>query len=273
MARHFKTYEDYRRHLKNKWGQGDGKNYKPWFTIRDVKDKNAFRSEISGLKTERVHHFLSSLETQLFYILEYRDDVVDIREQFPLIPLELSQKIASTLDIKHPTVISTNIPFIMTTDILVTLYDGNKYSYQAYCVKPEAHLKNLRILEKIEIERVWWESIGVNFKVFVGNKNCEKLSRNIAWATDPIRSKTQYDLLQYLDQAVSLLFVGKHIKSDICDAFVTNLGVDTPNALNILRTLIAQKTITVDMSNLLEEANIITIKNIASNGKRIIGEN
>lgn len=53
MARSFETYEDYKRHLRNKWGQGEGRTYKPWFTTKDVKAPEAFRAEIFGLKTGR----------------------------------------------------------------------------------------------------------------------------------------------------------------------------------------------------------------------------
>ncbi len=48
MARSFETYEDYKRHLRNKWGQGEGRTYKPWFTTKDVKAPEAFRAEIFG---------------------------------------------------------------------------------------------------------------------------------------------------------------------------------------------------------------------------------
>ncbi|MDF4949063.1 TnsA endonuclease N-terminal domain-containing protein [Vibrio parahaemolyticus] len=272
MARIFESYEDYRRHLRNKYGQGEGSSYKPWFTVRDVKGPEAFRSEVFGLKTGRVHHFLSSIETQLFYILEHRDDVVDIREQFPLLPLELSQKIARTLGVEHPTVRKTGTPFIMTTDILVTLESGGGESYLAFCVKPEEKLNDPRVLEKIEIERVWWELLGVPFQVFTGNIETETLSRNLSWATAPIRSNIQYDISDNIGPAMDLLAVGKHLKSDICNMFMNCLDMDSVAALNTLRVLIAKKLITVDLSSLIETSHVITIKRISSEARRAAGE-
>jgi hypothetical protein len=170
MTRKFESYDDYRRHLKNKYGLGEGSKYKPWFTVRDVKDKNAFRSIIEGIKTSRKHQFLSSIETQLFYILEFLDDVIDIREQFPLFPVSASKKIALNLGVEHPKVPKTGIDHVMSTDILVTRKNKDSYLYQAFCVKPEEKLKDLRTLEKLEIERIWWEQLGVKFYIFVGNK-------------------------------------------------------------------------------------------------------
>ncbi|EPV8285064.1 TnsA endonuclease N-terminal domain-containing protein [Vibrio alginolyticus] len=272
MTRSFESYEDYRRHLRNKWGQGEGSKYKPWFTVRDVKGSNAFRAEVFGLKTGRTHHFLSSKESQLFYILEHRDDVIDIREQFPLLPLELSQKVARTLGVKHPTVTKTGIPFIMTTDILATVDCGTGRSYLAFCVKPEEELDNPRVLEKIEIERIWWELLGVPFQVFTGSKKTEILSRNLSWATDPLRSGTQYEIDKFVDPALSLLSVGKHLKLDLCDTFMSTFNIDSVSALNILRMLIAKKFITVDLSTLLENSPIITIVSISYNVRIVAGE-
>ncbi len=51
-----------------------------------------------------------------------------------------------------------------------------------------------RVIEKIEIERVWRELLGVPFQVFIGNHETELLSRNLSWVTDPLRSSTQYEI-------------------------------------------------------------------------------
>ncbi len=273
MARKFENYEDYRRHLRNKWGQGEVSNYKPWFTVRDVKDPKAFRAEVFGLKTGRVHHLLSSIESQLFYILEHRDDVSDIREQFPLLPLELSQKIANTLGVDHPTVRKTGIPFIMTTDMLVTINNGDYESYLAFCVKPQEQLNDPRVLQKIEIERIWWELLGVPFQIFTGNNESEILSSNLSWATDPLRSNTQHELSKLVAPASTLLSVGKHLKSDICDLIMSKFDIDSVSALNILRILIAQKWIVVDMATSLESSSIITISSVSSEVRRAANGN
>ncbi|STP68536.1 Tn7-like transposase TnsA [Escherichia coli] len=52
------------------------------------------RSIVFGLKTFRNHHLLSSVESNFFYLAEFNDSVIDIREQFPLFPLRLTQQIA-----------------------------------------------------------------------------------------------------------------------------------------------------------------------------------
>jgi ABC-type multidrug transport system fused ATPase/permease subunit len=59
-------------------------------------------SRIKGWKTGRVHHLLSELETSYFYLLEWSLSVLDIREQFPLLPLEETLAIADQCGIAHP---------------------------------------------------------------------------------------------------------------------------------------------------------------------------
>jgi hypothetical protein len=37
-----------------------------------------------GITTKRVHHLLSDIERDLFYLFDWDEDVEDLREQFPL---------------------------------------------------------------------------------------------------------------------------------------------------------------------------------------------
>lgn len=38
-GRKLETFEDYSRALKGKYGLGEGKNYKPWLRVQDVKSE------------------------------------------------------------------------------------------------------------------------------------------------------------------------------------------------------------------------------------------
>src|SRR5579871_1597833 len=86
--------------FKKKRGLGSGKNYLPWIQVQDFSSKG-MSSRVLGKKTGRTHHFLSLLEVNLFYILDYSQGVEDIREQFPL-ELSETRQIANSLSIKHP---------------------------------------------------------------------------------------------------------------------------------------------------------------------------
>lgn len=260
-GRKLETFEDFSRALKNKYGVGEGELYKPWYRVQDVMSRGV-RSQIAGLKTNRIHHTLSSIETEFFYLVEYSDSVIDIREQFPLLPINLSIKIAKSLDIEHPAHPKTKTPIIVTTDFLITRMIEGKIIYEAVSVKPEKKSDEIRVLEKIELERVWWDLLGVKFSYFVGNELTLVQSNNINWATHPLRSDRELFSEHDFNFALSFLNKGKYAISDICDLFVTNMNMRHENAFNMLRCLIGTKRITVDLSYSLEQADFIDVLNI-----------
>jgi hypothetical protein len=260
-GRRLETFEDFKRSLKNKYGVGEGKSYKPWLRVQDVKSQGV-RSQILGLKTSRVHHTLSSIETEFFYLVEHCDSVIDIREQFPLFPINLSIKIAKSLGIKHPAHPKTDVPIIITTDFLLTKKINDKVVFEAISVKPENKSDNERVLEKLEIERVWWELLGINFSYFVGSELTKIQSSNINWATHPLREGTSLYTQHQLELAIALITPGKQFIRDICNDFVDKIGVIHDESLNLLRFLIAKKYISVDITYLLENADFINILTI-----------
>ncbi len=83
-------------------------------------------TRLKGIKTNRQHEFLSDLKRNYFYLTEYSGFVVDIREQFPLLPLEETIVIADELGLKHPTNPKTNEPVVMTMDFGFNLKWSNK---------------------------------------------------------------------------------------------------------------------------------------------------
>lgn len=256
--RKLETFDDFNRSLKNKYGIGVGSSYKPWLRVQDVKSKGV-RSQILGLKTGRVHHTLSSIETDFFYLAEYSDSVTDIREQFSLLPINLSIKIAEALGIEHPTHPKTKESIIITTDFLLTRLIGEQVIYEAISVKSEDESDEQRVLEKLEIERVWWELLGIKFSYFIGNELTQIQSRNINWATHPLRSETEVFSEQEMDSATSFLTSGNHFIRDICDQFVNRMGMKHEMALTMLRSLIGTKRVDVDLSSSLEDADFINI--------------
>ncbi|MBU2223430.1 MAG: TnsA endonuclease N-terminal domain-containing protein, partial [Gammaproteobacteria bacterium] len=197
--REIKTFLDFQRALKNKYGIGEGEDYKPWLRVQDVPSRGS-SAKIKGIKINREHHTLSEGESAYLYLAEFRDSVVDIREQFPLIPLDLSIKIASFLGVTHPTIPDSKVLNVLTTDFLITCFDKRKgVWYEAISVKSNAKdLSDKRTAEKLEIERVWWELLGIPFRVYVNTPENQTKSKNIQWFTAPVRhGETFSDSLIY----------------------------------------------------------------------------
>jgi hypothetical protein len=205
--------------IANGDGQGELKNYKPFLHVRDVPSQG--RSAIDlGLKTMRSHYYLSDLEYASHVLAEYATNVVDIREQFALLPWEETQQIAQELGIRHPTYPGTSTPIVVTTDIVLTMSDSSKFPYIALSVKmsDELDIKNKsakRTLEKLLIEKKYWERKSIPW-ILCTEKNIPIIR---AYNLDFFRNTLQRYELDYLNQLLPD-FVNK-----FCETWSPNLSL------------------------------------------------
>jgi len=268
-GRKLETLQDFERALKNKYGIGQGSMYKPWLRIQDVKSKGT-RSLIYGRKTQREHHMMSSIESEHFYLAEFANSVIDIREQFPLLPLNYTQKIAKILGVEHPKHPKTKEPIIMTTDQLLTIDSPQGIKYHAISVKPEDDSGGLRVLEKIDIERVCWKLLGVKFSYFTGNELTRVQSRNLDWATSPFRDNPTSFSSDQLDCALSVLAVGQYFIEDLCNKLISMNIASHDDALLLIRFLIADQLIDIDLSTNIPESGLIDVNYVSENDRKIL---
>ncbi|HAS6026913.1 TnsA endonuclease N-terminal domain-containing protein [Vibrio vulnificus] len=263
-GRKLESLKDFERALKNKYGIGQGAEYKPWLMIQDVKSKGT-RSLIYGRKSQRNHHMMSSIESEHFYLAEFSNSVVDIREQFPLFPLNFTQKVAKTLGVEHPKHPKTGDPIIMTTDQLLTIQSSQGRSFHAVSVKPEDESDDLRVLEKLDIERVCWELLGVKFSYFTGNDLTRVQSSNLHWATSPFRENPKTFSSEQVGCALSTITIGQLFIEDLCNQLVSMNIASNDDALLLVRYLIADKLIDVDLSTNISESGLLDVKYVTEN--------
>lgn len=170
----FTKAESERRWRKGR-GRGTGAEYQPWFTIQDVASIG-LSHRIMSSKTGREHHLLSQNELRYFYLLEWAPIVTDIQEQFPLWHFEETEHIATCLGHKYPSV--PGGVYVMTTDFLITLENGEK---KARTVKFAKELEERAVLVKFDIEREYWRRRGIEWKVAVAEEFPPELIGNIEW--------------------------------------------------------------------------------------------
>lgn len=262
-GRRFTSYQDYEKALSKGVGIGHAENYQPWFRAQDVKS-NGNRSVIFGLTTRRKHHFLSSIESDFFYLAEFNDSVVDIREQFPLFPLSLTRQIAEYIGVQHPLVKGipgkdSSVLNVMTTDFVLTMRkaDGS-FRYKAVAVKPDK-LIPAREAEKLEIERLFWTLLGVDFQIYVGSKQNKIQSKNICWATSAIRMDPDcYESLPY-DHVLSVLRPGDYPVDELLDLLAEVLRIEKDEAMIMLQVIIAKKLIRVDLTYPIIEVGLLRV--------------
>lgn len=181
-GRRFLTEADIERHISNGYGQGAGASYLPWLRVQDVPSHGHSR-KVQGVKVDRLHHLFSNLEHGYFLVCEFSEDIVDIREQYPLLPRENTQAIASSLGLIHPRYRGTSVSTVMTTDFVLTTkrIDGSYKSY-ARTIKYKKDLEGegaRRTLEKLEIEKFFWEAQGIDWTIVTEEEFSMPLVHNL----------------------------------------------------------------------------------------------
>ena len=143
-------------------GSGELADYKPFIDHHDVSSLG-LASRVPSVKTGRIHHFLSNVETDAFRELVRMPQVLDIREQYPL-DREDTRRIAAEMGVPHP-VYRPGVDMVMTTDLLVIVASGGEQVRFARAGKTIADLADPRTMEKLEIERRYWTSRGVHWSL------------------------------------------------------------------------------------------------------------
>jgi len=171
------TPQDVARWITQGHGQGVGVAYKPFFKVRDVPSRGRSRI-LRGLKTARNHHYLSDTEYLCHLLVEFSGNVIDIREQFALLPWRETQEIARAIGYRHPKFPASTTPTVITSDIVVTYLENGRKKLLVISVKRSLNIywnddgtlnisKSLssredeRIIEKLAIEKYYWDKLGV----------------------------------------------------------------------------------------------------------------
>lgn len=241
--------------IKEGYGTGIGSEYKPWIKIQDVPSLGRV-TRVKGMKTNRQHELLSDMERNYFYILEYSDDVTDIREQYPLLPIEDTIAIANDLGIKHPSNPETGEYIVMTTDFLITLSLKESIKEVARTIKSKDDLLDERIIEKFEIERVFWEKRDIDWGIVTEEEIDKTIAHNISFIqgyrdiknidcfTDMASSDIQDLIYEFIKRIVDDRRSVRRISSE----FDSDMNLPIGCGLSIYKYLLINKIIEVDMS-------------------------
>lgn len=240
--------------------QGRGAEYRPALLIQDVPSLGRVTRHM-GIKTGRQHSLMSDLERNLLYYLEFSDDVVDIREQFPLCLAE-TKLIAEECGIEHPTHPKTGEVVTMTSDFCITLRNGNDI---IRTVKPKSELMNKRVIEKFEIERRYWQSHGLKWgivtdqeidKIFALNLK-DILAYHSLKSRDGLNELTQQDLTDIILYITQQIFeankTGRKIASEVEQRFSLEIGT----GIALIKYMIARKYIEINLHERLNFSEIL----------------
>ncbi|MEO6545230.1 MAG: TnsA endonuclease N-terminal domain-containing protein, partial [Nitrospiraceae bacterium] len=137
---------------KHERGKGRKSDYVASIQTGD-KVSRGQRSRILSDKLGRDVVCLSIGEKRVYVVLEWSLPVTDIREQYPLYPIEGTIAIAQQLGVRPCALNLQGKP--MTTDFLITCREGLTEREVAISYKEVRELADPRTLELAEIERVF----------------------------------------------------------------------------------------------------------------------
>lgn len=181
----------------------------------------------------------------VFLILEWQLDVVEIREQFPL-QRELTLELASECGIRHPAV--AGVEQVLSSDFLVnsTRKDIPKFALQA---KHSEDLIKPRVMEKLELERRYWEHKDVPWFLITEKEIPASVFQNIKWLYPAQRDEIAVEDLPQLVDTYSYHFAANptatltNIAKRIDVAYEQQPG----ESLREIRQLLAQRIFTFDI--------------------------
>jgi len=246
---------DYKQKIKEGYGSGSGKDYKSWLTTQDFPSRGR-DSRVKGIKTQRQYELFSDLERNYFYYLDFADNVIDIREQFPLLPIEETIIIAKELGIEHPKNPITKELIVMTTDFLITCKEQNGDTVEkARTVKYKKDLLDKRVLERFEIERIYYENQNIDWGIVTEDEVDKKVSNFIAdlytyqylsqtESFNEIDAESLEDMkLYFISQCAS--YEGS--LNSLCRNFDKNMNMSIGSGIAMFKHLIISKMININI--------------------------
>lgn len=242
------------RRFKEGRGSGSGRSYLPFLTVRDVPSKGRVH-RLPSTTVGRVHHLLSDLEHEIFCLLDWRDDVDDIREQFP-IPRDDSRRLADKLGIAHPSY--GGVDQVMTTDFIVDQNVNGFTRRKAISAKYAEDLEDPRVLEKMELERSYWLEKGIPFAIVTEKEIPKMLVENIKWFRPYLddRELSANEQKEYFSifHDMSEIYGNQKVAA-LTNRLDADYNSESGTHLAVLRHLLAQRAFTFDLEK-------ISVKNL-----------
>ena len=254
-----RTVEDYEKLLADGFGIGEKEHYRPWIRIPDFAS-HGVSAAIPGITIKRIHEVLSGIETRAFLLAEFNRSVIDIREQFPLFPVDHLIALAERAGIVYPYISGT--PYVLTTDLLLTMEVEGKISYVAVAVKPTEALRKKSVLDNLELERLWWNSLGIQWVLATEIDLPEVLGDNLTWISHEFReSEFDYDSvdIQRLKSLSSEIESRTYLVGDLICLIAQELNVDTIEAKLMLCKAIWQHLLVIDLNVSIQKDGMIKI--------------
>jgi hypothetical protein len=253
------------RRINEGFGRGQGPDYKPWLNVQSFSSLG-YANRVLGWKTGRELHLMSDLELDFFFILEWSVRVVDIREQFPLLPVEETIAIAQALGIRHPMDTRTKKPIVLTTDFLITVRGNPRNAEEARTIKPAKELASTRTLEKLQVESQYWRARNTDWAIVTDADIPQTTVQNLRWLHPclpaPQGSSLPENSFEKIDRILRKSLdcgLGLAAAAHACD---DKLGLEPGTSLSFARHFMASRRWIVNLNEKVDPALPLKILNL-----------
>lgn len=180
-------------------------------------------------------------------IYDFRDDLRDIREQFPL-DRDETKSIAESTGICHPVDSKSLVALVQTTDLVINLERDGRSVTLARSIKPSSERSKAQTVEKLEIERRYLHTRGIDWGLITERELPPVLLRNLKL----LQACTSLDDLSqpfegYYRERAGLIAAElenwpQAVLQQFCQAMDTRLGLEPGGTLLLVRHLLASRS-------------------------------
>jgi hypothetical protein len=229
------------------YGQGFKESYKSWLTVQTVNSRGTSHQPFC-LKTQRHLQLLSNIELALFLALDWQEDVVDIREGFPL-DRDFTCTVADRLGIRHPSYPGTHVKTVMTVDFMVTRIRNGVECLEAYNAKPTSE-------EKLEIQRASLAELDIPHHLVFDTDIPAQHIKNLAWINGALLKKNEKErytghleeMAQHMEGSLAPEMRRSTSLGKVCQRFDADLGEPAGTGIRGARILMAKHVLVPDLS-------------------------
>lgn len=192
------------------------------------------------------------MQTKYFYLLDWQDEVIDIKEHFPLFNIEEINSDDINFDLFKDK--NTRVPYVLSTTFLISYKDAEgNIKYSARSIKAKSELEKKLTLEKMEIERRYFQKKNIDWGIVTEKDIQEHKAKNIEWIHTSLRDYQERGLnnddMDFLSTLLKLRLTNTNkVIREITANFDKENNLENGTGLYIFKYLIASKQIKVDMT-------------------------
>jgi len=251
----------YFRLLSEGRGQGTGAAYRPWYQYADVPGKkhNRYRTS-SSLTGFRTHHLFDDYEFAAYLDAWVDPTTLDVREHYPMLPLNQTLGIAALLKLKHEVNARTNYPIPQTVDFLITTRTG----LVAWTVVGDWEWETKAALSRFAIAEHFWRERNVQLVRVLTSSLTKARTLNQSWVYDGRLNQAE------ARDAAGLTLLHKFVigvvseypsinSMEVARRVAVQLNVSKIQAIDAVRRVLAERLVVADWNQGSPEKGLILV--------------